>query len=378
VEINIRPFIYEKDLENVYRLYETVYGAKALACWKRRWRWQYLQNPAAETAKAGMWVAEREDGAILGFQGSFPQRLKLGEEVIISDEAGDLAVHKKARRHGLGTKFTVAIMDNRTHLLMAYNYSPATGRICCRLGCTPVSCVPWYLRPTDLHSIFHYLLESKRIPSWVGKRPLVYLIAFGCEVLNLALAGVNHLKRPLPSPLYTIEEVTQAGSEFDDLWQEISPQFPIIFVRDAKFVKWRFLDDPGNKHTLLAARDQDGKLRGYLDITVSDIQGLMVGRIMDLFCPPQEHALADTLLAEAFEIFKQREVALTTCMGLHPAHRKKVRRYLYVKPRRHEAPALLHWKAEPTKKAFAQNSENWHLSHADGDLLFFDRIPYYA
>ena len=137
MEINIRPFIYEKDIENVYRLYETVYGKEALESWKRRWRWQYLQNPAAEYVEAGMWVAEREDGTILGFQGSFPQRLKLGEEVIISDEAGDLAVHKEARRQGLGTKFTEAILDNRTHLLMAYNYAPATGRICCRLGCCP-------------------------------------------------------------------------------------------------------------------------------------------------------------------------------------------------------------------------------------------------
>ena len=189
---------------------------------------------------------------------------------------------------------------------------------------------------------------------------------------------INHLKRPQTSPLCTIEEVKHVGSEFDKLWQEISPQFPIIFVRDAKFVKWRFLEDPGNKHTLLAARDKDGKLRGYLDILVSDIRGLPVGRIMDLFCSPEDQELADTLLAGAFEIFKQRKVAFTTCMGLHPVHRKKVRRYLYFKPRRREAPALLHWKAAPTLKPLAQNSENWHLSHADGDLLFFDRIPYYA
>jgi len=84
-------------------------------------------------------------------------------------------------------------------------------------------------------------------------------------------------------------------------------------------------------------------------------------------------------LAEAFEIFKQRRVTFITCTGLHPVLRKTVGRYLYFKKsRKRETPALLHCKAAFRLKPFAQNSENWHLSHADGDLLFFDRIPYHA
>jgi hypothetical protein len=124
-------------------------------------------------------------------------------------------------------------------------------------------------------------------------------------------------------------------------------------------------------HTLLAVREKNGKLRGYIDIMFSKKKKLLVGRIMDLFCFPGDDELVDTLLAEAFDIFEQRQVAFITCMGLHPLIRKRVRRYLYIKPRILQDPGLLNWKGHPKMQSFVQNPENWHLSLSDGDIGFF-------
>jgi hypothetical protein len=371
LEISIRPLHFEKDREAVFKLYGTVFGADSLANWKKRWRWEYIENPAVEYVKPVMWVAEREDGVIVGVHGGYPEKLKINTAEISTIDPGDLAVYVEARRQGLGEKLTKAYMDNEKYITLAYNYAAATGRIFRRLGLIPVDCVPRYLRTYDLEAIFHFLLDSRRAPSWIGKKPLVYLFAFGSKVLNFILLLVNHLKRPKISKKYVVEEVKVVGSEFDDLWREISPLFPIIFVRNAKFIQWRFLEDPCNKHTLLAVRDKNGALRGYIDIMFSKKKKMLVGRIMDLFCTPGDNEIVDALLAKAFDIFEQRRVAFITCMGLHPLIRKRVMHCLYSKPSALQDPGLLNWKGDSKLQSFVQDSKNWHLSYADGDIGFF-------
>lgn len=348
-----------------------MFGKDSLESWKKRWRWEYVESPGAEFAEAGMWVAERDDGRILGFQGSFPERLKIRENEISAYDPGDLAVHSDARRQGLGQKLTLAYMDNEEYITMAYGWAAATGRIFQRLGLDSVYCVPRYWRPLNLQSIFYFMLDSKRVPDWISKTPLVSLVSIGCKISSFALNLINYLKSPKKSAKYTVEEVREAGSEFDNLWKELSAKFPIIFVRDAKFIRWRFFNDPAFKHDLLGIRDRDGKLRGYIDIMVAKRGTVFVGRIMDIFCPPEETELVDSVLAKAFEIFKQCKVAFITCVGLHPVIRSRVKRYLYYTPRVPEEPGLLNWKGDAKLKTFVQNADNWHLSHADGDGGFF-------
>lgn len=376
VNVKIRPLNYETDMEAVYRLYGAVFGKDSLESWRKRWQWEYLENPGTEYSEANLWVAEREDGVFIGIHGSVPGQLKIDKKIIITHDPCDFAVHQEARRQGLGKKLVKAFIDSTKYIALAYNGAGATGRICRRLGLVEVDCVPWYYRPYNLRQIFYFMLALGRLPSWICKKPLVYFFVFGCNVFNCALTLINHLKSPQKSLKYTVEEVKEVGAEFDRLWKEISFQFPILFVRDATFIKWRFIEDPGNKHTLLVARDKAGKLRGYIAILVSNISGMMVGRIMDIFCPPENVELIDFLLANALNISKQRGVALLSCMGLHPVIRNRVQRYLYYKPRKNGPLALLNWKGDKNMKSFVENSENWHLSHADGDVLYFDQIPF--
>lgn len=92
---------------------------------------------------------------------------------------------------------------------------------------------------------------------------------------------------------------------------------------------------------------------------------------MDLFCPPGDDKLVDTLLAEAIEAFEKRRVAFISCLGLHPLIIKRARRYIYIRPRMVQGPGLLNWKGDSNLQSFVQNPENWHLSFSDGDIGFY-------
>lgn len=61
---------------------------------------------------------------------------------------------------------------------------------------------------------------------------------------------------------------------------------------------------------------------------------------------------------------------MITCLGLLPTIRNRVKRYLYLKPKKIGDPALLYWKGDNKLKKIVYNENNWHLSHADGDEGF--------
>jgi GNAT superfamily N-acetyltransferase len=184
MKIRIRKMDFEKDMEQVFKLYGTVFGKESLNSWKKRWRWEYLENPSTEYIETIMWVAERADGTIVGVHGGYPERIKINENEISTVDPGDMAVYKEARRQGLGEKLTKEYMDNEKFITIAYNWAAATGRIFRRLGLVEVDCVLRYLRVNDLNSILYSLLASGRVPSWAGNKPLVYLFNFGCKALN--------------------------------------------------------------------------------------------------------------------------------------------------------------------------------------------------
>jgi GNAT superfamily N-acetyltransferase len=369
MKTRIRQFI-EEDREQVYDIYLRAFGKESMERWKKRWEWQFLQNPAIHLTPSRVWIAVNKSDKVVGYFSAFPICLKVGDKEIITFEDGDLMVAKEARRQGLGQRFIKTYYESEEVLVTSYNYVPATGRFFKRLGLKPVYCLPIYVRPFDLHKNFYFILEGGRLPPFLNKKSVSFLIGVVCRILNPILFLVNFIKRPTISRKYTVEEITEAGPEFDRLWNALSSQFPIIVPRDAKFVQWRFFEDPVFKHTILAARDKNGTLRGYIDICITERRGMLVGKIMDIFCEPTANEIIDTLVASSLKLFTRRRVLGVQCVGLHSAIQERVKRYLYFKQWWQEDPLLVHWKGDPQLESFVHDAKNWHLSFADGDQGF--------
>ena len=360
-----------KDMDGVFSLYGDVFGKDKLEMWKKRWEWEFLKNPRTGLAPSKMWIAERQDRKILGYIGSFPMLLKIGTTEIFTSSSGDLMVFKDGRRQGLGQRLSKAYRDSEEILATdGFGYQPATGRIYQRLGYKPVYCEPIYVRPFDLKSIFQFLIDSERAPSILSKGLLSQLSQVVCIIFNKFLYVGNRARWPNISKNFVIEEVKQVGPEFDVLWKNISHDFPVIFVRDSKFVKWRFMDDPVFQHTLLSARDLDGNLCGYLDFCVSIRRRMPIGRIMDIFCRPSSSDIIDSLLGKALDIMKKKNVALVSCLGMHPDIRERIKKFLYLRVRSVEIPALLYCSGDESIRKFVYNESMWHVTSADGDEGF--------
>jgi predicted N-acetyltransferase YhbS len=357
------------DLDGVFALYGAVFGAEALERFRRRWRWQFFENPANECAASRMWVARR-DGAIVGFLASFPTRLHVaGEEVIIHHDC-DLIVSPDTRRMGVGERLVRAYDECPNPLSNALAYAAANGRIRGRVGYRPVHAVPVYYRPLRMGPVLAFAAGSPTAPAPLRRPPATWLRHAAALAMNGAVLAAGRVRMPRPARGWTVESLTAARGEFDELWRRLRPHYPIAAVRDRRFVQWRFLDDPVFRHTVLLAREPGGRPAGYLALRVTPRDRLRMGRIMDLFCDPGSVLAVDALLHAALAQFRSASADVISCLGLRPELRRVVQRYLYVRPARLDHPAWMLWKGNGIARELVYDAAQWHLSYADSDIGF--------
>ncbi len=363
-EVLIRPF-NRKDSAGVESLYKNVFGESALNEFLRRWEWQFFSNPACESVGSLMWVAEM-GGDVVGFLASFPTRFKVFEEEAVIRLPCDLMVSTSARGQGVGEKLIRAYIDSEDLIVNALGYSPASGRMFQRLGYREVDAERLRMRPCDLRPIIRDVLSRRS--RWRATKTFAPQIAGVVGgVLNPGLWVVNRVMMPACSTEYDIRECTEADAGFDDLWRRVSPAFPIAAVRDRRWIQWRFLDDPCFEHRLLCAFDKCGGLLGYVDVRVSKMRGLRVGRILDLYCDPSALHLAESLLSAGAGRLEAAGVDMITCLGHLPGLQQVIAKYCYFTPERLQTPALFIWKGENALASAVFDQEKWHLTHADGD-----------
>ena len=297
-----------KDINSVFNLYERAFGHEEMERWKKRWHWQFFGNPGAESASPGLWVAMTENGNIVGFIGSMPVKMKIGQQEILAYSSSDLMVSSEVRRQGLAKRLIKSYLDNVQLFAAAFSNAPVTEKTLMSLGYQPVYSEPIYIRPYNMSSILQFIIDSGRIPHFLSNRPIRWLIKSIGAFLSNIVAIMNKLKYPKYSREYSIEKAIGINSEFDALWERLSYHFPIIIVRDRKFLQWRFMEDPGFEHTLLVARDKRGLLCGYIDFCISKRRKMLVGRIMDLLCQPESGGLIDSLLRGSMELMEEKRL----------------------------------------------------------------------
>lgn len=355
------------ELPEIFRLYGEAFGPESLAAFRQRFDWEFVQNPRCDGEMAPMWVAVDEDGSLIGYIGSFPMLLKVGDRSLLTSSSGDLLVTAAARGKGVGGLVSKAYRDGAGELATdGFGYQPVTGRIYKRLGYQEVECMPVYMRPMQIGALYRFALGSGRAPrvfSWPG---VAGLGAAGSALAQVAVSGMNRLRMP-PRGSLNVTTARDIGEEYDELWQRVSPEFPLAFVRDSAWIRWRFVDDPVATHTVLEARDATGTLAGYLVYSISEKSNMRVMRVMDLFCSLERTDVVDALAAQLLEDASREGVAAISCWGLHPSLRKRMRRYLYFTPPSEQQATLLYCTGDEATQALVYDGAQWHATRGDGD-----------
>jgi GNAT superfamily N-acetyltransferase len=353
------------DLEAIGELYIVSFGTTAAAAWRSRRLWQQADNPASETLRPRTWVVH--DGAnLIGHLGATPWRLQVGSSVVHGYFAVDLMVAPSARGTGLGQRLFAHMVESApdAHFFMISFYHPASRRIVERLQFQPVEVTTrrmLLLRGGDAAKAAVARRFGNRI--WGGAAGHL------AEIVGSAASALLRVRSIRREGLPLVEPAPMVDAAFDILWRSASASTAVTTVRDAAYVRWRFLELPGCDQELLTARDPSGALRGYVALATRTVDQIRATYLLDLFCDVADSGAIDALALGANDAARRQNAAIVFGAGFAPRVQSRLSALGWLQ-RKNPGPAFVLWRGADSLRSLVLDASCWSLTLADGDDSF--------
>ena len=190
-----------------------------------RWRWQYLANPAGSPVM----LAVTDEGAVQA------QYAAHAREVTIEGGGGRVRVAHCADSFAL--RRSRSLGDNGLFVQTARAFAEAFGGV----------------GPGQQRFMWGFPVAAAQR---IGEHSLGYT-TLRTQVMLVLEAGERGPSAALAST------TAMAGPEYDRFFEEESRSERALGVRDAQYLRWRYLEHPELEFTLHEARDASGALEGF-------------------------------------------------------------------------------------------------------------------
>jgi GNAT superfamily N-acetyltransferase len=338
----------QADADEIFRLYQDVFGADLTEASRRRWRWQYVDNPATSPDGPEIWVA-REGDQVLGQYASMPVRLWWGGREVRSSWGMDVFLRAEARGRGLGARLFTAWSDH-VDVALGLGLTPSSYGLFKKLRYRDVGPVPFFQKVLDPRAV-----AARRVgPS---------LAAAAGKVLGLALRTL-HPEGPTPGPGTEVRTVNGFGAGYDTLWERAKGSYAMCVRRDAAYLEWKYARCPHRRYALREAR-REGELVGFAVSRDEDYHGLRLGWIVDVFAEASDHAAKDALIAAVLQSFREARVARAQAFSLNAALQEDLARRGFA---RRPSPMQFCVRSRVASDGVFEDVGRWHVVFGDSDM----------
>jgi GNAT superfamily N-acetyltransferase len=336
------------DADEIFRLYQDVFGAEMTAASRRRWRWQYLENPANAAEGPEIWVA-REDGQVLGQYASMPVRLWWGGREVRSSWGMDVFLRAEARGKGLGARLFTAWSDH-VDVALGMGLTPSSYGLFKKLGYRDVGPVPFLQKVLDPKAV-----AARRVGPSLG--------AAAGAVLGLAWDTLHPEAGPRDTGI-EVRTVTGFDAGYDTLWERARGSYAMCVRRDAAYLEWKYARCPHRRYALREAR-REGVLLGYAVSRDEDYRGLRLGWIVDVFAAAEDHDARDALIGAVLDSFRESRVARAQAFAMSSALRQDLARRGFAPG---SSPMQFCVRARVPSEGVFEDTGRWHVVFGDSDM----------
>jgi hypothetical protein len=337
-----------EDDEAIFRLYADVFGTALSEGSRRRWRWQYLENPETEAEGPAIWVA-REDGQVLGQYASMPVRLYWGGREVRSSWGMDVFLNSDARGKGLGAKLFTCWSDH-VEVALGLGLTDSSYSLFKKLKYHDVGPVPFFRKVLDARAV-----ARRRLGRVLG--PPMGL------PLRMALRLVQR-EQETPGSGIEVRIVHGFGPEYDTLWERARASYAMCVRRDRAYLDWKYARCPHQSYELREARRQ-GELRGFAVSRHEDYRGLRLGWLIDLFAEAGDHETKDALLGAVLDGFQAAGVARAQAFAMNAALGEDLRRRGF---RPAPSPMQFCVRSRTGDGGALEDLSRWHVTFGDSDM----------
>jgi hypothetical protein len=316
-------------------------------------RWQYQDNPAG-LALAAL-ARDRETGQVVSQFGVVPLRMWIFGAERRAGLALNVATDVSHRGRGLFTglaRVSDGLMKAAgvEHAWAFPNVNSFPGFIS-RLGYTHMGDVPLLARPVNVRRLVQRRVRVPGVDRVAGllARPFLPPLARTVELAR----GVG------------VEIIDEFDGRFDELWERVRGRSPVMVMRDARYLEWRFKKQPLRRyHGLLAT--VDGAPAGYVVLRTTEIDGMRSGLIVDLVVADER--AGTSLVSAALAWCAGEDLDLLGSLMLPTAPEHQLLRRAKFRPL---PPMLMPRRFRVVARGGAGFCElkNWHLTMGDYDVV---------
>ena len=295
------------------------------------------------------------DHGIVGFLGQIPVRVWVAGRESLATQGADIGILEEHRRLDAFLTLLRACVGELESAGVALAYGTANAdaalALATLLGQPTVAAVPLLVRPLG------------------GTIPARILSAFAGAAGFVARCGPASVGADLQ-----VTRLDRFDDRFDRFWRRIRDDYPIMLVRDAAYLNWRYVDAPGSAYARIGLEyPATGEIEGYVVLGLARRGNQVRGRICDLITPRHgDRRAAHALIGEALRWLRAQEADVADVWMFPHAHlRSALRRHGFM-PRR-TGPGGFQASALVTDAAVGvqgvECAGNWFLSMGDSDTV---------
>jgi GNAT superfamily N-acetyltransferase len=361
-----RPVLYTEADTDALAAFCQAQPGKAAAISAEYVRWQHGANPAglARVGLAKVYGSEH----IVGVIWLVPLKIQVGDEVVLGSQSLYALVHPDYRRQGIMSTLAAFCEESGRQQAYRFSYGFPNPRsypgFVGRMGWADVGEASLFLRPLNTRRLVTRRLGEGGLQRAMG-------------ALGGASSGLLFRPRRLPAEAAatSVEVIDGTDPALDDFWLRVRAKYPVMVVRDRRFLDWRYCQIPGRDYSLRAAR-QDGHIVATAALRRTTIEGVACGMVVDLLVEPSARGRlgGELLLDHAAGHFEQQDLDLAGCLMLPHAEEAGVLRHQgYVRCPRALQPQPFRVvvrvpSGEPHSKQLLE-LRNWFLTMGDFDAV---------
>jgi NAD(P)-dependent dehydrogenase (short-subunit alcohol dehydrogenase family)/acyl carrier protein len=317
-----------------------------------RWRWMF-QASARRLGQAPVFWLYRDGGALVGQMGSIPVRLKVGGESLPTGWLVETMVLDSHRGQAAGSRLMVQAHDEQPFSL-SLGQTAEMREIQLRLGWKQVAPLQIAQRVVNPSQV----LQGK-LP-----RPAAWAAGLGMKASSRVRGWMDDAVTLSVRPIEAFDE------RHDRLWNEVAPGVRCGVVRDASYLNWKYVSQPGQLFTRFEIAHGE-RVVGVAVWMVRPPDGVYrYGRafLVDLVAPLHDEALLQQVVKAACRAIEGEGVDALLCHHISPEltralrgagfHLRQPERFLLV-----DTEGL-----SPDQLDIVLSPDGWLVTHGDSDI----------
>ena len=294
----------------IARFFKESRGEKAEFKYPHRWNWIYKNNPFFHNDRfLPVWIAV-DNNHIVGTACLMHQDFEVEQQVVKAGWGVDFRVLPEYR--GLGLGYRLQKMKHENFNTLGLSAAPTAMRINRKLGYLPKTAhiVHLNVKRFDALSLYNDLMRYLKIK--VDSRLYKFGLNLGLhKLLSKSFTTMFRFKQKKENfnfnkygTLLNFEQVDSFNGEVTVLWEQIKGRYSLAVRRDAKYLNWKFVDQPHiNYQRYLVYKS--GALCGVLIFRLGKNPELPIGIISEYYTNQNAEYLREMINFAVEALYKQ-------------------------------------------------------------------------